>query len=90
LNLPHIIYVNSSRPNDDGDGLSWAMAKKTFQGALDISNSNDRIWVASGVYTPTFYYDIDPGEIQDLNILVCKMAFQYMVALTAQNHQLLI
>ncbi|MBK6499592.1 MAG: hypothetical protein IPG00_16130 [Saprospiraceae bacterium] len=49
------IYVDISRPNDNGDGKSWANAKKYLHTALDIANYCDeiqRIEVAQGVYKP--------------------------------------
>ncbi len=47
-----IRYVNAARPDDSGDGLSWATAKKTLQSALVAAGSGDEIWVAAGTYTP--------------------------------------
>ncbi len=45
-----IYYVDALQSNDDGDGLSWATAKKTIQSGLDIANNGDVIYVASGTY----------------------------------------
>jgi len=36
--------------DDANDGSSWALAKRTVQGALDIANSGQEIWVAAGTY----------------------------------------
>ena len=30
-------YVDAARPDDSGDGSSWATAKKTIQAAIDIA-----------------------------------------------------
>jgi hypothetical protein len=49
----NIIYVNASRPDDAGNGSSWATAKKSLQAALDIAINGDQIWVAVGTYYPT-------------------------------------
>jgi len=44
------IYVNCARPDDTGDGLSWANAKKTVQAGIDAAASGDQVWVAKGLY----------------------------------------
>lgn len=44
-------YVDSSRPNDAGNGESWGTAKKTIQAAINISASNDTIVVTNGIYS---------------------------------------
>ena len=47
-------YVDGGRPDDSGDGLSWAMAKKTVQAAVDVApGAPDQIWVKGGTYTET-------------------------------------
>ena len=46
-------YVDASRPDDSGDGLSWATAHKSLNNALNASASGDQIWVATGTYKPT-------------------------------------
>ncbi|NOU48613.1 MAG: hypothetical protein HOO86_16350, partial [Bacteroidales bacterium] len=48
-----IIYVDASKTDDTGDGLSWTNAKKTLQAALDLSLSGYQIWVKEGTYKPT-------------------------------------
>lgn len=45
-----VIYVNTNRPDDSGNALSWAAAKKTVGAALSIADSDDSVWVAAGVY----------------------------------------
>jgi hypothetical protein len=52
------VYVNASRPDDFGDGLSWATAKKTIQAAVDIVCEGGTINVAAGVYEGHIYVDI--------------------------------
>lgn len=47
------IYVDASRPDDAGDGRSWATAKKTLQAALTAATTGYEIWVAAGTYKPT-------------------------------------
>lgn len=44
------IYRVKPDGNDSNDGSSWALAKRTIQGALDATHPNDEIWVAAGTY----------------------------------------
>ncbi len=36
-------YVDASRPDDSGDGLSWATAKKTIQAAVDLAAGGETV-----------------------------------------------
>ncbi|HOG49728.1 MAG TPA: choice-of-anchor Q domain-containing protein, partial [Lentisphaeria bacterium] len=45
-------YVDADRPDDSGDGLSWATAKKSIQAAVIAAAENDLVLVAKGDYTP--------------------------------------
>jgi hypothetical protein len=53
-----IKYVDASKANDTGNGLSWATAKKNLQAAIDLCVSGDQIWVKAGTYKPTSAYDL--------------------------------
>lgn len=45
------LYVDASRPDDSGDGLSWATAKQTIQAAVDAAGTNEAlIRVTNGTY----------------------------------------
>jgi hypothetical protein len=56
------IYVNINQPDDSGDGLSWATAKRNLQTALAMANpAGTHIWVAAGMYYP------DEGWLQNDN-----------------------
>ena len=46
-------YVDAARPDNSGDGLSWATAHKYLPTALAAAQSGDQIWVAQGIYKPT-------------------------------------
>ncbi len=46
-------YVNASRPDNAGNGLTWATAYKDLQTALAAAVDGDQIWVALGTYKPT-------------------------------------
>ncbi len=45
------LYVNASRPDDSGDGFSWATAKKTIQAGVNEAVDGETIWVTNGVYS---------------------------------------
>jgi len=45
-------YVDASRPDDAGNGRSWATAKKTLQAAINLAAAGHKIIVADGVYAP--------------------------------------
>lgn|GEM_PF-2265152 len=59
--LPSAIHVKPAG-SDDANGLSWATAKATLQGALDTAVSGDQIWVAAGTYKPTSDYGLGIGD----------------------------
>ncbi len=44
------LYVNASRPNNKGNGLSAKSAKKTIQAAINIAKKGDTILVYPGTY----------------------------------------
>ena len=44
-------YADASRPDDSGDGASWATAKKTLQEAVNLALDGDTVWVADGTYS---------------------------------------
>ncbi len=48
--LPCLFHVDASRPDDSGDGLSWATAKHTIQAAVDLAADGDTVLVTNGVY----------------------------------------
>ncbi|MCL2104889.1 MAG: DUF5123 domain-containing protein [Kiritimatiellaeota bacterium] len=45
-------YVDAGRPDDSGDGTSWATAKKTIQAAVDAVAVGGTVVVTNGVYAP--------------------------------------
>jgi len=46
-------FVDGDRPDDGGDGLSWATAKKTVQAAVDAAGKGEVVFVREGTYTAT-------------------------------------
>ncbi len=47
-----IFYVDNARPDNSGNGLSWASAKKNIQDAITLANTGSEIWVKAGTYYP--------------------------------------
>jgi hypothetical protein len=43
-------YVDAARPNDSGDGLTWATAKQTIPAAIAVSAPGDEILIKYGGY----------------------------------------
>ena len=50
LAISPFYYVDASRPDDSGDGRSWATAKQTIQAAIDLTVDDDTVWVTNGTY----------------------------------------
>jgi parallel beta-helix repeat protein len=48
-----IIYVDGSKPDDTGDGLSWATAKKLIQSGINAASNSWLVLVANGTYAGT-------------------------------------
>jgi hypothetical protein len=49
---PTAYYVDAARPDDTGNGTSWATAKQKLQSAIALATTNgDTINVAAGTYT---------------------------------------
>lgn len=44
------IYVDAARPDDTGDGTSWATAKKTIQAGINVVDVGGTVMVAAGTY----------------------------------------
>jgi hypothetical protein len=45
-------YVDATKPDNSGSGLSWATAKKDIQNAIDLATAGDQVWIKAGVYYP--------------------------------------
>ena len=49
-----VYYVDGSKANNNGNGQSWANAKKDVQAAINATTLNgDEVWVKAGTYLPT-------------------------------------
>jgi hypothetical protein len=42
-----------ARPDNTGEGRSWATAKKDVQNAINLALAGDQVWVRAGTYKPT-------------------------------------
>lgn len=63
-------FVDRTRPNDSGDGKSWAAAKRTLQAGVDISNTGDTVLVAPGIYDEGM--TVTPGGWLSNRVVVTK------------------
>jgi parallel beta-helix repeat protein/predicted outer membrane repeat protein len=54
-----VIYVDGGRPDDTGDGLTWATAKKLIQSGIDAASDSWLVLVANGTYTGTGNKNLD-------------------------------
>jgi len=52
------IYVDAARPDDTGDGTSWATAKKTIQAGVNAVDAGGTVNVAAGTYGITSHIAI--------------------------------
>jgi hypothetical protein len=58
-----IFYVDANRPDDSGDGLSWATAKRTIQAGINAtSQDGQRVVIAKEIYTGAGNYNLDPNH----------------------------
>lgn len=71
---PPSLYVDASRPDDSGDGLTWSAAKRTIQAAVDIASVGATVWVTNGVYTPS-------PEIYITNAIIIKSVNGFAVTI---------
>jgi hypothetical protein len=51
LTAQTVYYVDNTRGDDAGSGLSWADAKQTIQTAVDLAVAGDTVLVTNGVYS---------------------------------------
>ena len=51
--LNEIIYVDIDATGGNNDGSDWTNAFTSFQSALNIASSGNKIWVAEGIYKPS-------------------------------------
>jgi uncharacterized delta-60 repeat protein len=56
-----IIYVDGNRPDDTGNGLTWATAKKYIQSGINAASNSWLVLVADGTYTGAGNKDLDFG-----------------------------
>ena len=54
-------FVNAAAANDNGDGLSWATAKKTIAAGLTVAGANGFVFVKAGNYDITAELTIPAG-----------------------------
>ncbi len=86
------IYVDASRPDDSGDGTTWATAKKSIQGGIDAVDNGGTVIVRNGVYTQNATLQISKpvtvkSEIPGVRpkVEVIDSAYAYGVKISANN-----
>ena len=55
------VFVSAAMSNDNGDGTTWATAKKSLASALTLAGSNGTVFVKAGTYTLTEELSIPTG-----------------------------
>ena len=66
-----LYYADASRPDDSGDGLSWATAKKTIQAAVDLAVPGSTVLVTNGIYNSGT--TVTPNGTLNNRVLIDKM-----------------
>ncbi len=75
INSAPAYYVDASRPDNSGDGASWATAKKDLQDAISLaraSNGCNIIHMAEGIYYPTVSLDSLSTDARNNTFIISK------------------
>ena len=69
-----IYFVDSSKVDNTGDGLSWNNAKKDLQEAINSANPGDSIWIKKGTYFPTrnIFDSLSPANLRHRTFYITK------------------
>jgi len=62
------MYVDCNRPNDNGDGFSWATAKRHIYAAVNLADPSTTVTVAEGTYKEENHFDICEWGYNNINI----------------------
>ena len=81
-----VIYVDSNAAGSN-DGSSWADAYNSLQGALDVADPCDQIWVAEGTYRPSKL--TDPSKPRSATFQLGNGVGLYGFALADSSYRLL-
>lgn len=57
---PKDVYADAARPDDSGDGLTAATAKRTLAGALAVAGCGDTLHLAAGTYAEGTMTQLQP------------------------------
>ena len=82
------IYVNIAMPDDTGDGLTPATAKRTIRASLDLAVEGDTVNVAAGTYPENVYIERSISLLGAGSSIVTVAAFNPFVdalAITAHG-----
>ncbi|MGD9706493.1 MAG: right-handed parallel beta-helix repeat-containing protein [Candidatus Delongbacteria bacterium] len=61
INAASVFFVKVDG-SDTNDGVSWNSAFKSIQKAYDLAVAGDQIWVAQGIYNPTYDFNLNVGD----------------------------
>lgn len=56
------VFFVKTNGNDSNDGKSWSSAFASFQKAYNSAVSGDQVWIAQGVYKPTYNFGLTIEE----------------------------
>ncbi len=63
-------YADAARPDDSGNGLSWAAAKQSIQAAVDLAADGDTVLVTNGTYNTGSV--VTPGYLLPNRVCITK------------------
>lgn len=80
-------YVDASRPDDSGDGLSWSTAKQTIQAAVGRAAEQDLVLVTNGFYNLGFKVaaDLDVADDSFEHLLRNRVCIEGAVTVRSVN-----
>jgi uncharacterized protein (TIGR02145 family) len=55
------VFVSASATDDNGDGTTWATAKKTIAAGVTAAGSNGTVYVKAGLYSTTAEFTVPAG-----------------------------
>jgi len=61
-------YADDSKANDNGNGLSWATAKKHVYAAANLAGPGSATYVAAGTYLGEYHWDVYDLDYYNINI----------------------
>jgi hypothetical protein len=72
------VYAAASRPDDSGNGMSWATAKRTLQAAMELCGDGSTLYVTNGTYA-------EGGIAYASSLLTNRLVITRNVTVTSMN-----